>query len=77
MVTRREQYRVSRETRVHALQWQITMFEILIGRTPFETNDMEHFSSPEELIVYYERTRKGVWMGQWSIPEGGYKSILS
>lgn len=53
-------------------QWvgvlQITMFEILTGRTPFEADDQEQFSTPEELVIYYERTRKGHWVGQWSIP---------
>lgn len=47
---------------------QITMFEILTGRTPFEADDQEQFSTPEELVIYYERTRKGHWVGQWSIP---------
>lgn len=47
---------------------QITMFEILTGRTPFEADDQELFSTPEELVIYYERTRKGHWVGQWSIP---------
>lgn len=46
------------------------MFEILIGRTPFEADDQEQFSTPEEIVIYYERTRKGQWVGQWSIPSG-------
>ena len=50
------------------------MFEILIGRTPFEANDQEDFETPEELLVYYERTRKGVWLGKWSMPEGEHAS---
>nr|XP_019045252.1 CAMK/CAMKL protein kinase [Kwoniella bestiolae CBS 10118]OCF24182.1 CAMK/CAMKL protein kinase [Kwoniella bestiolae CBS 10118] len=48
----------------------ITMFEILIGRTPFEENEEEQFATPEELVVYYERSKKGRWVGQWSMPEG-------
>ncbi|WVO18574.1 hypothetical protein L204_106293 [Cryptococcus depauperatus] len=47
----------------------ITMFEILVGRTPFETDDQEQFSTPEELVVYYERTKRGEWIGEWDIPE--------
>ncbi|RXK36260.1 CAMK/CAMKL protein kinase [Tremella mesenterica] len=46
----------------------ITMFEILIGRTPFEANEEEEFFTPEQLIVYYERTKRGVWVGDWSMP---------
>ncbi|KIR96928.1 CAMK/CAMKL protein kinase [Cryptococcus deuterogattii 2001/935-1] len=61
-----------RASDVWSLGWvgvlQITMFEILTGRTPFEADDQEQFSTPEELVIYYERTRKGHWVGQWSIP---------
>jgi hypothetical protein len=46
------------------------MFEILIGRTPFEEDDQEQFSTPDELLVYYERTRRGEWIGEWSMPDG-------
>ncbi|WWC88336.1 uncharacterized protein L201_003246 [Kwoniella dendrophila CBS 6074] len=48
----------------------ITMFEILIGRTPFEANEDEQFQTPEELVIYYERTKRGQWVGEWSMPEG-------
>ncbi|WVQ84397.1 hypothetical protein IAT38_006549 [Cryptococcus sp. DSM 104549] len=47
----------------------ITMFEILIGRTPFEADDQEQFSTPEELVIYYERSKRGDWVGEWSMPE--------
>ncbi|WVQ65424.1 uncharacterized protein L199_003600 [Kwoniella botswanensis] len=47
----------------------ITMFEILIGRTPFEENEEEQFATPEELVLYYERSKKGKWVGEWSMPE--------
>jgi hypothetical protein len=43
------------------------MFEILIGRTPFEANEQEQFSTKEELRVYYERTKAGTWVGEWSM----------
>ncbi|WVQ96253.1 hypothetical protein IAU59_003357 [Kwoniella sp. CBS 9459] len=46
----------------------ITMFEILIGRTPFEENEEEEFASPDDLWVYYERTRRGQWVGEWEMP---------
>nr|XP_019013084.1 CAMK/CAMKL protein kinase [Kwoniella pini CBS 10737]OCF51865.1 CAMK/CAMKL protein kinase [Kwoniella pini CBS 10737] len=48
----------------------ITMFEILIGRTPFEENEAEQFQTPKELLVYYERSKRGRWVGEWSMPEG-------
>ncbi|WWD18784.1 hypothetical protein CI109_103239 [Kwoniella shandongensis] len=48
----------------------ITMFEILIGRTPFEDEgEEEQFATPDQLVVYYERSRRGVWIGEWAMPE--------
>ena len=49
---------------------QITLFEILTGRTPFEASEQEQFSTPEELQVYYERTVTGLWVGAWDISVG-------
>lgn len=49
---------------------QITLFEILIGRTPFEENDQEEFQTPEQMVIYYERTRQGEWLGEWEMPQG-------
>lgn len=46
------------------------MFEILIGRTPFEADEQEQFSTAEELVVYYERTKKGKWVGDWEMTSG-------
>ncbi|OCF43528.1 CAMK/CAMKL protein kinase [Kwoniella heveanensis CBS 569] len=46
----------------------ITMFEILIGRTPFEDNEEEEFASAEDLLIYYERARRGHWIGYWEMP---------
>ncbi|KAK8858890.1 hypothetical protein IAR55_003121 [Kwoniella newhampshirensis] len=46
----------------------ITMFEILIGRTPFEKEDQEEFTTAEDFMVYYERTRRGQWIGPWEMP---------
>lgn len=46
------------------------MFEVLVGRTPFEEDEEESFETKEELLVYWERTRAGTWMGDWSIPKG-------
>lgn len=49
---------------------QVTFFEILIGRTPFEESDDEQFSTTEQLGVYYDRTVKGEWLGDWSMSSG-------
>ncbi|KAL7420476.1 hypothetical protein Q5752_004426 [Cryptotrichosporon argae] len=47
----------------------ITMYEILIGRTPFEATEDEVFETPEQLRVYHDRTRRGHWWGPWSMPD--------
>lgn len=49
---------------------QISMYEILIGRTPFEMDEEEVLESDEDLRIYWDRTRKGVWLGQWTMPSG-------
>jgi serine/threonine protein kinase len=41
----------------------VTFFEIMMGRTPFEKDGGEHFSTKEELDVYWSRTMKGKWIG--------------
>lgn len=52
------------------------MYEILIGRTPFEMDHDEIFETPEELQVYHQRARRGKWLGEWDVPRGklGYIS---
>jgi serine/threonine protein kinase len=52
---------------------QITIYEILIGRTPFEENEEEDFQDPDQYLIYYERTRKGDWLGQYNMPDGQYR----
>lgn len=49
---------------------QITIYEILIGRTPFEENEEEDFQDPDQYLIYYERSRQGHWFGEWSMPDG-------
>lgn len=46
------------------------MFEIIIGRTPFEDSVDEEFETDEQYLTYYNRTRKGIWLGHWSMPDG-------
>jgi protein-serine/threonine kinase len=46
------------------------MYEILIGRTPFEAFDEEEFENEEQLMVYYRRMLKNKWLGEWSLPHG-------
>lgn len=41
----------------------VTLYEIVVGRTPFEANDHEEFLSKEALEVYYRRTLKGEFLG--------------
>lgn len=41
----------------------VTLYEIVVGRTPFEMNEKEEFLSKEALEVYYQRTLKGEFLG--------------
>jgi serine/threonine-protein kinase GIN4 len=34
----------------------VTFFEILVGRTPFEASEGEHFTTKEDLEKYWQRT---------------------
>ncbi|KDQ20831.1 hypothetical protein BOTBODRAFT_101107 [Botryobasidium botryosum FD-172 SS1] len=45
----------------------ITFFEILTGRTPFEKEEGEEFSTKEALEDYWARTVSGVWIGEWNM----------
>jgi serine/threonine protein kinase len=56
---------------------QITLYEILIGRTPFEENEEEEFQDPDTYLIYYERSRRGDWLGNWSMPDGELSSPFS
>jgi serine/threonine protein kinase len=47
---------------------QVTFYEILIGRTPFEKDEDEVFTD-SELHTYWERSRAGHWLGEWELPE--------
>ncbi|TFK52188.1 hypothetical protein OE88DRAFT_1657290 [Heliocybe sulcata] len=48
----------------------ITFFEILTGRTPFEYNEGEQFSTKADLERYWARTMKGKWVGTWKMSKG-------
>jgi len=52
------------------------LYEILIGRTPFEENEEEEFQDPDTYLIYYERSRRGEWLGNWSMPDGQSPSFL-
>ncbi|EGN98503.1 hypothetical protein SERLA73DRAFT_110041 [Serpula lacrymans var. lacrymans S7.3] len=41
----------------------VTFFEILVGRTPFEYEEGEQFSTKEDLEKYWTRTMRGKWVG--------------
>ncbi|CAL1712476.1 unnamed protein product [Somion occarium] len=45
----------------------VTFFEILIGRTPFEYEEGEQFSSKEDLEKYWARTMRGKWVGTYKM----------
>jgi protein-serine/threonine kinase len=51
------------------------MFEILIGRTPFEEDDQEQFTNAEDYLLYYERAGQGKWLGEWSMPSGEHSFL--
>lgn len=51
----------------------VTFFEIMTGRTPFELEHGEHFTSKEELDVYWCRTMKGKWIGK----EESWRKVMS
>lgn len=45
----------------------VTFYEIVVGRTPFETTSVEEFLTRESLEVYYERTRGDKFYGEVTI----------
>lgn len=48
----------------------VTFFEIITGRTPFELDDNEEFTSKEDLERYWARTNSGSWVGSWKMTAG-------
>lgn len=48
----------------------VTFFEIITGRTPFELDDSEEFTSKEDLERYWTRTNSGSWVGTWKMSSG-------
>lgn len=48
----------------------VTFFEIITGRTPFELDDNEEFTSKEDLERYWARTNSGSWVGTWNLSAG-------
>ncbi|GAA6004668.1 uncharacterized protein JCM10292_005710 [Rhodotorula paludigena] len=45
----------------------VTMYEIVVGRTPFEKTEDENFLNREQLEVYYHRTTTGQFYGKYII----------
>ncbi|GAA5906348.1 hypothetical protein JCM6882_002706 [Rhodosporidiobolus microsporus] len=45
----------------------VTMYEIVVGRTPFEQSEDENFLNREQLEVYYHRTLTGTFFGDYII----------
>lgn len=48
----------------------VTFFEIITGRTPFELDDNEEFTTKEDLERYWARTNSGSWVGTWKMSSG-------
>ncbi|KAI0038637.1 hypothetical protein FA95DRAFT_1684578 [Auriscalpium vulgare] len=48
----------------------VTFFEILIGRTPFEYEEGEQFTTKEDLEKYWARTMRGKWVGSYTMSKG-------
>lgn len=46
------------------------MYEILVGRTPFEEHEQEDFADQERAEEYQRRATRGRWWGEYSIPSG-------
>ncbi|KAG2124072.1 kinase-like domain-containing protein [Suillus cothurnatus] len=46
--------------------WSL-LFEILVGRTPFEYEEGEQFASKADLEKYWGRTMGGKWVGSYTI----------
>ncbi|GAA5903049.1 hypothetical protein JCM5296_001722 [Sporobolomyces johnsonii] len=45
----------------------ITMYEIVVGRTPFEQSEDENFLNREQLEIYYHRTTTGKFYGDYIV----------
>ncbi|BGP35513.1 hypothetical protein JCM10296v2_007351 [Rhodotorula toruloides] len=45
----------------------VTMYEIVVGRTPFEKSEDENFLNREQLEVYYNRTLTGQFYGDYIV----------
>lgn len=46
------------------------MYEILVGRTPFEEHEAEDFAEADRVEEYQRRATRGRWWGEYSIPSG-------
>ncbi|GAA6038292.1 hypothetical protein JCM8097_003927 [Rhodosporidiobolus ruineniae] len=53
----------------------VTMYEIVVGRTPFEQTEDESFLNREQLEVYYHRTVTGAFFGDFII-SSDFQSLI-
>lgn len=51
------------------------MYEILVGRTPFEEHEQEDFAEEGRAEEYQRRATKGRWWGHYSIPSGELQDL--
>ncbi|GMK59695.1 hypothetical protein CspeluHIS016_0803010 [Cutaneotrichosporon spelunceum] len=54
----------------------VTMYEAMVGRTPFEISEDEVFETQEELNEYLHRSRSGKWYGEYHIGNEHLERIL-
>ncbi|KAI0315826.1 hypothetical protein OF83DRAFT_1061408 [Amylostereum chailletii] len=53
----------------------VTFFEILVGRTPYENEEGEQFTTKEDLEKYWARTLRGKWVGTWKMSKGAERLL--
>ncbi|KAL8279852.1 hypothetical protein RQP46_007702 [Phenoliferia psychrophenolica] len=54
----------------------VTMYEIVVGRTPFEKSESEEFLTRDALEVYYHRTTSGSFCGDYSKISPEFESLI-
>ncbi|TFY71842.1 hypothetical protein EVG20_g1148 [Dentipellis fragilis] len=53
----------------------VTFFEILVGRTPFEYEEGEQFTTKADLEKYWARTVRGKWVGSYKMSKGAERLL--
>lgn len=53
------------------------MYEIVVGRTPFEANQSEEFLTKDAVECYYQRTLTGNFYGEIDVSTGEENFLLT